>query len=398
MLRAVIFDMDGVLIDSEPVHAKAAVETLKPYGVELTLDYCYEFIGTSTRFMLQTVIEQYNLSVSCTELETAYQQEKQKLIDREGFSTIPGVIPLIQDLYKHGVQLAIASSSTQSEIENTVRELGIAKYFDKLVSGTTVPNPKPSPDIFFKVLKELGTNASECLIIEDSSNGLSAADAAGIPAIGFVNPHSGKQDLSKASMLIEGFEEINYDFLLLQYRRAHNEPITIIKTKRLIIRELTVDDVKNMYAIYQNPEVKQYIDDIDDYLDVEIEKQKAYIKNVYAFYGYGLWAVFSKDSGRLIGRCGIQKSIIDKKEEYELSYLLDVDHWGCGYATECVGGVLKFCFEKLHLPRVAAVIDRLNERSIQVAKRNRMHREREIWHKNRDCYLYAIEKNEYFSK
>ncbi|MGB8450981.1 MAG: GNAT family N-acetyltransferase [Anaerocolumna sp.] len=395
MLKAVIFDMDGVLVDSEPLHARAAVAALTDLGFNVTIDYCYQFIGSTTVHMLESMKKDYNISLTVTELLTVYQETLHKLIKTEGYEPIPYTKALIMDLYNHGVKLAIASSSSVKEIEAVVKALGIKKYFTKLVSGTKVSQPKPAPDIFLKAAAELGMNTNECIIIEDSFNGVSSATAAGIPVIGYVNEHSGKQDLSAASILIEGFNEINYKFIENIYLRAHNIPITIAITNRLIIRELSINDIPDMYQIYQNPEVKKYIPDIDEYLENEIEKHKAYIKNVYNFYGYGLWGVFSKETGDLIGRCGIQNNIINGKEEIELGYVLDVNHWGYGYAIECIKAILTYAFQELHMERIVALIHPLNTRSVRVAERVNMKKEQVIKKDGNELLLYIIDLKEF---
>jgi RimJ/RimL family protein N-acetyltransferase len=291
------------------------------------------------------------------------------------------------------MKLAIASSSSAKEIEAVIKALGIKKYFTKLISGTTVSQPKPAPDIFLKAATELGVNTKECIIIEDSYNGVCSAEAAGIPVIGFYNVHSGNQDLSKAAVLIEGFDEINYKFVENIYHRAHNIPITIAVTNRLILRELSVNDIPGMYQIYQNPEVKRFIPDIDEYLENEVEKHKAYIKNVYNFYGYGLWGVFSKETNELIGRCGIQNTLLNGQEEIELGYLLDVNHWGYGYALECAKAILKYAFCELHIEQIVAVIHPLNTRSINVAERIGMEKKQSIHKDEIEYWLYVITNN-----
>ncbi len=398
MLKAVIFDMDGVLVDSEPFHARAAVLALNNLGIsKVTIDYCYQFIGSTTVHMLETMIKDFNISLSVTELHIIYQEALHNLIKTQGHIPIPYTRELITDLYNHGIKLAIASSSTIREIKAVVKALGIQKYFTKLVSGSSVARPKPAPDIFLKAVNELGMNKDECIIIEDSYNGVCSANTAGIPVIGFINKHSGKQDLSAASVLIEGFEEINYKFIENVYLRAHNIPVTIAATKRLIIRELSVHDIPAMYQIYQNTQVKKFIPDIDEYLEDEIEKHKAYIKNVYNFYGYGLWGVFSKETGDLIGRCGIQNNVINGRDEIDLGYVLDVSHWGYGYAIECTKAILSYAFNELHLERIVAQIHHLNIRSVKVAERIGMKKNQTFIKDGNEYYLYAIHSNDFLS-
>jgi len=222
MFKCVIFDMDGVLIDSEPMHARAAVNVAEKYGAAIDIPYCYGFIGSTTRFMVQTMIRNYNLLVSEEEMLAAMEAEKVRLTLEEGYTEVPGVCKLVRNLHKQGMDLAVASSSNPDEIEKAVTALGIRPCFKRLVSGCMVTHPKPAPDVFLKAVQELGVQPSECLVVEDSENGLLAAKAAGIMALGFANPNSGSQDLSSAYMVIKGFDEVDLPFLLRLYHDAYD--------------------------------------------------------------------------------------------------------------------------------------------------------------------------------
>lgn len=395
MLKAVIFDMDGVLVDSEPLNLQALIDTLEEYNIHMTTEYCSKFIGISAIDTMQQIIDDYKLSVTAEELIQANKQIKRKLVKEEGYPPIPFVKSLIHDLYRHGIKMAVASSSSEADILHVTKTLGIYKYFNKIISGDHVAHSKPAPDIFTLALKELGVTASQAIVIEDSMNGTIASTEAGITCIGYLNPNSGNQDLSRAHVLIESFQYIDTHFIESEYCRAHGLPVEITTTKRLVIRELTVEDIKTMYQIYQDPKVHEFIDDIDEYLQVEIEKHKAYIRNVYSFFGYGLWGVFTKDANELIGRCGIQNRTIDNRTEIELGYLLNSTHWGMGYAIECTKAVLAYAFEYLGITRIVASIDKLNTRSISLAKKLGMTLEKEIIDRNRKCYLYVIAKDDF---
>lgn len=394
MLKAVIFDMDGVIIDSEPLHTEATLALLKEFDVSPPLSYFSQFVGTTAESTLSHIKEEFNLPITLEEMISRDQNLCKEVYERRGMIPIPGVIDCIKSLYKDGVKLAIASSSTMHRIETVAKAFGITKYFQKFISGADLPHSKPQPDIFLKALEELGVSHKESVIIEDSLNGCLAAKAANIACVGFLNPNSINQDLFCANVAVESMETINFRFLNDVLLRANGIPLTICDTKRLIIRELSVEDIKELYNIYQNKEAYQYIDEMEDYLEIEIEKHKAYIKNVYAFYGYGLWGVFSKTTKALIGRCGIQNQTIDGKTEIELSYMLDQQHWGYGYALECCKSVLHYAYDTLDIQRVAAVIDKRNQRSIHVAQNLCMILEKEIFYHGKECLLYAVDLEE----
>lgn len=391
MLKAIIFDMDGVIIDSEPQHARAALRVLTRHGANTDYDYCASFIGSSTEKFTQDAIERYNLDITLDELLKEMNDEKKLVLKEEGYIISAGVTELIKKLYHAGIRMAIASSSNPNEIEHVVKALGIKKYFTKLISSAHVEHPKPAPDTFLLALKELGVSSKEAVVVEDSCFGSQAAKAAKVTCVGYVNPHSGNQDLSVADVLLESFVGIDERFFINVLCRSHGVPVTIASTKRLFIRELAPDDIKEVYEIYKDPEIRKYIPDIDDYLEVEMEKQAAYIKNVYSFYGYGMWGIFSKTTKQLIGKCGIENLEIDGKDEIALSYLLDSAHWGFGYALECCKSVFHYAVEQLDITRIVAVVAKANIRSQKTAKNLGMTIEKEITYKGHDCFLYTIE-------
>ncbi len=363
MLKAVLFDMDGVIIDSEPLHARAAVLALQKYDIPVTLAYIYQFVGCTTYSMCQKIIADYQLSYSPEELLQAINHSKNYLVQTEGYTVIPYIIDLMKDLHSHGIKLIIASSSSPEAIEEVMRTLNITEYFVGYVSGSMVAHPKPAPDIFLLAARQLGVQPDECIVIEDSHHGVCAAAAAGIPSIGFINPNSGNQDLSKAAILVEGFDEIDYAFINRIYQRAHKEPLTIATTEHFILRELSLSDMDALFDIYRQPEIKAYLQDFSDDLDTERKKLQAYIEQVYAYYGYGLWGVFFKDSGLLVGQCGIEYKLLHKEEIYEIGYLLDPKYQGQGYAREFVSAVISYAFEQLAIPVLTVLIDRVNKRS-----------------------------------
>jgi len=390
MFQYVIFDMDGVLIDSEPMHARAGVNVAARYGVGIDISYCYRFIGSTTRFMMQTMIRDFGLKVSEEELLLATEQEKERLTREEGYTQVPGVCEFVNDLYENGIRLAVASSSNPDEIEKAVMVLGIRSYFQCLVSGCNVPHPKPEPDVFLKAAEELGAKPEECLVIEDSSNGLLAAKRAGMTAIGFANPNSGKQDLSDAYMVIEGFEEIDYSFALRVHSHAHGIPCLIAETERLLIQEMGEEDASELIRIYQDKEIAAYMDRLSNSIEEEKEKLKAYAAQIYRFYGYGIWGIYKKEDHRLIGRCGIECKQIDGAAEYEISWMIAVKEQRKGYALEAVYAVLSLA-KKLGIRRLVAVIDKRNIPSCCFAQKLGFLEEKECIQNGRECLVFAIE-------
>jgi HAD superfamily hydrolase (TIGR01509 family) len=336
------------------------------------------------------MIDDFNLTISPEELLATNDEMKAYLLKTEGHIVIPYIIDLMKDLHKHGLKLYIASSSPTAAIEEVMETLKIKKYFEGFVSGAMVTLPKPAPDIFRAAADRLGVPPGECIVIEDSCHGVTAAEAAGMTSIGFINPNSGSQDLRKATMLVESFEEVDYEFIDRVYQYAHMEPVTILNTEHFIIRELAVDDIDELINICKDPDINRFMEGFDDIPEVEKEKLRAYIENMYHFYGFGLWGVFFKDDGLLAGRCGIELKRVEDEEIYEIGYLLAKPYQGRGFAREFVLGVLDYCFRKLEIKRVIAIIDKDNARSIRLAEQVGMKRNGESFRYGRSCYRYEI--------
>lgn len=393
MLKAVIFDMDGVIVDSEPLHAMAAQRTIASFGITLSQEYFLGFVGSTTKHMFDTIIRDYNLSTTTEELLAMDKANCKALYAEKGRIPVSGAIELIKELHSHGLKLAIASSSTFEQIQVVVDEFKLTPYFTCLSSGAALGKPKPAPDVFLEALRLLDVSSDEVIVIEDSKNGVLAANAASITCVGYLNPHSGKQDLYSAAVVTHSLSALNAAYLQQVLNRANHIPLTIKKTKRLILRELSLEDIPALYEMQKNKEVCRYIPSLSS-LEEELEKQKAYIENIYPFYGYGLWGIFDKKTNQLIGRAGIENKMFDGIDELELSYLIDYEHWNLGYATEVCREIIAFAMEELEAARLVTIITKENIASCQVAKKLGMKLEKEIAYQGFDCFLYSIDLKE----
>ncbi len=217
MLKSIIFDMDGVLVNSEPVHYRAYLMALEKWGKSLTYDEYKKYIGTTNIVIIEGLIEKFNLPIDAKAFNEIMKGYKAFLYERDGYPSVDGVTEMLRSLKNAGYSMAVASSSPHENILLATEALGIQEYFDQLISGEGVPNPKPAPDVFLKAAAALGTRPEECLVVEDSCHGVCAARNAGMPSIGFVNPDSGDQDLSCATRLTKSLREVNADYVKSVY-------------------------------------------------------------------------------------------------------------------------------------------------------------------------------------
>ena len=154
--------------------------------------------------------------------------------------------------------------------------------------------------------------------------------------------------------------------------------MNVVETKRLILRQFTLEDAADNYRIYTDPENMRFMGRQPDSVEFEREHLQKHIANYYENYGFGLWAVVLKENNELIGRCGFLYQQIEATQEFEITYLIDKHFWGKGLATEAAREVVRLGFEKYEFPRIVAVINPENVGSVRVAEKLGMAYERDV--------------------
>ncbi|MFZ4679278.1 MAG: HAD family hydrolase [Flavobacterium sp.] len=211
MIKTVIFDMDGVIVDTEPVHHYAYNQHFKLLNIEVNPEMYASFTGNSTKNIFERLKIQFNLDEDvATLVETKRNLFNDAFDKKEDLYLLVGVEDLIKDLYDNGMQLILASSSATVTINRIFNRFGLHKYFTQIVSGEDFPKSKPHPAIFLKAAELANTPVENCIVIEDSTNGIMAAKSAGIYCIGYDSFHSKLQDYSLADVVITDFKELSY--------------------------------------------------------------------------------------------------------------------------------------------------------------------------------------------
>lgn len=212
MISTVIFDMDGVIVNTEPLHYEVSLVQFKTLGIEVPPLLYGTFTGNSNKNIYQKLKDSFKLSHSIDELLA----EKNKLFINafhgdETVALLPGVRELIIDLYDNGMELIVASSSEHEIIDLVFARFGLGQYFTHKVSGQDFVNSKPDPAIFRKAVELSKSETKNCIVIEDSANGIAAAKAAGLYCIGYKSTFAEGQDQSKADRIIYDFSELNFE-------------------------------------------------------------------------------------------------------------------------------------------------------------------------------------------
>lgn len=208
-MKCIIFDMDGVLTDTEPLHYEVWKQVFAERGLEIDYEHYKDCIGSTRLFLCELLLKHYGRDFrNDASLPVRFAELKEQFLNEHGIPEIPGAAQAVKALHKKGYTLAVASSSPLRYIEFSMKELGIDSCFTLLFSGEQVKNPKPAPDTFLAAAEKLNVSPKDCIVIEDSANGSRAAHAAGMYCFGFANPHSGNQDLSAADQIFHSFEEL----------------------------------------------------------------------------------------------------------------------------------------------------------------------------------------------
>ncbi|TPG72086.1 HAD family hydrolase [Hymenobacter nivis] len=210
MIQTVIFDMDGVIIDTEPIHHHAFFTQFAELGITVSDAQYASYLGSSTRNVFQQLKEQFGLPQEIDALLLRKRELFNQRFDNDpDLDLLDNVRGLLDDLRAHQVPLVLASSASKATIGRVFKRFGLGPYFGHIVSGEDFAHSKPDPAIFLHAAALAETPVSECVVIEDSANGVAAAKAAGIYCIGYASPHSAGQDLHQANMIIQHFSELS---------------------------------------------------------------------------------------------------------------------------------------------------------------------------------------------
>lgn len=210
-MEAVIFDMDGTLVDSMPLHVKA-IRVALDGACEFEDEYIYNRAGVRLAHIFKEMMPDKGEG----ELSRLIAKKKEIFLEmsKGGVPPIPGVDGFIQRLKGDGVPIAVASSSSRQSVERMLKKAGLAGYFEVVVTATEVKEDKPDPRIFLEAAERMGVQPSGCVVFEDATKGIEGAHRAGMKAVAVLHGKTASREaLSKADLVINDYREISVEGL-----------------------------------------------------------------------------------------------------------------------------------------------------------------------------------------
>ena len=213
MIRAIVFDFDGLILDTEEPVYRSWLEVYQAHGEELPFERWVQIVGSTTAgFHPQHHLEErLGHSLPKEVLDRRIGRRTEMILAQD---VLPGVARLIREARARSLKLGVASSSTSDWVKGHLARLGILDAFDCMRCRDDVVNAKPEPDLYLAVLECLGVRASEAIAIEDSPNGVLAAKRAGLRCVAIPNSITAQLDLGRADLLLGSLDEVSLAQLL----------------------------------------------------------------------------------------------------------------------------------------------------------------------------------------
>lgn len=356
MLKTIIFDMDGVLVDSEKFFFETDKRLLEGFGYSLEREYYNQFVGGTVDAMWESFIKDFHLPYTVSELDKLGRDILARLLEESGgYPAVPFAKELVKELAK-SYTLVIASSSSMESIERNLKHIGVYDYFSGFVSGRELTRTKPDPEIFLRAAELSGSNPGECIVIEDSQNGIKAAVAAGMSSVGYIGDENGTQDLSKADYLVSSFEGLEGSFFEMVHCHHHKIPWTVLRTERLTIRELEKEDIEDFIDTIRKNHPTDIVGlpkdcSMEEFLSVDY--MWAFAENMYKLYGYGIWAI---DHRKL--KVNIGYVVLD--EMNYIGYVIKEAYRNQGFCREAIDEIVDYIRSEELMEYILAKVHRNN--------------------------------------
>lgn len=213
MIKAVIFDMDGTVVETTMAHDLPVWTALfQDYNVKLSLPVFQKFLGKKASEILKQLVPE----ITDEQIETSLQKRDVLLaqsLHKKGLKTTPGFMNFLLLLQRKGILVALATGAGRKKLEAVCKYVPLEDYFPVIVTANDVARGKPHPDLFLRAAEKLGVDPKECIVVEDAHNGIEAAHASGMKVITITTTHP-KNELLNADKIIDSFDELTLEDII----------------------------------------------------------------------------------------------------------------------------------------------------------------------------------------
>lgn len=395
LIRAAIFDMDGLMLDTEPLYRTAWKQASAECGFDLTDEIYKQFVGRSRVDGFQSLVDTFGPQFRLQRFEAAVAKNESSAFLNTPLSKKPGLEALLRFLESRKIPTAVATSTEQRRALPMLKLAGLLNKFKAVVTSDEVARGKPFPDIFLAAAQRLGVEPGACLVLGDAESGVMAANKAGAH-IYVVPDMVAPSDATKH--LAHGIFASLHDVLKnLEHAARSSSSMGIIlqsfKTERLNAFPLGPYDRHELTDMHRNPVVMATLGGVKS----EDEACRWLSDNLAHWdrHGFGIWVFRDRRDGSFVGRAGLRDVEVDGVREVELGYALLDEYWGMGLASEMAQEVLEIGFGRLQLKSIVALIAAENYRSQRIAKKMGFHFERTVVWKNLPAGLYRLLRPEW---
>lgn len=214
-IKAVIYDVDGTMVDSEPLHVEAWDKALRQHGheiLDLSEDFQATMAGKKSIVIAEGMVKELHLSISAQEFLNLKAKLFLELV-RTDLKSMPGAVESVYRIAGDGYELAIGTSLDRNYIDLVLTKLGLTDSFRVIVTGDQIKNGKPHPETYLSVAQQLGRQPSECIVLEDAKSGIQSAKAARMLCIAIENPNALPQDTAEAEAVVQSLNEVTKELV-----------------------------------------------------------------------------------------------------------------------------------------------------------------------------------------
>jgi len=207
-IRLAVFDMDGTILDSEKIHYEKWMETAKILGYEMTTAQWYGLLGTNEESEKQYLLNLYGKDCPAAEFRTVRMKLINEYAEKYGMPQKSGFRELSAFLHENGIKSVVATSSVRTRAEKLLKKVGIYECFDGLTCGDEVSNGKPDPELFLKAAQKANIEPQNCIVLEDSANGIEAANRAGMTAVCIPDMQPATDKVRQTAIVVSSLEKL----------------------------------------------------------------------------------------------------------------------------------------------------------------------------------------------